>query len=618
MDLVLRVAARALRAGFIPDKFFKAKAAELKKLLLTPTGAPDMVAFEINDRVLPFYKKFEQELLEFGMHRFAEQSVRERIKAMVDIVEKLSSAHSGFHRATYTLPPQGPKAEVLSSLQTEIRSAYGEKFPRLANAFKATWFVDENQIATLADKVLRKASSTELQALERVAEGDFSSSPLGMKYEFLRRVGATAAALRLVKKEKVTWDPFRSMQMLRDVLEANYSDRADVQATEFDLFGMKIVVNDASVSQEQIKDYVKYLKEAHARLKTKGFGKVWYGTTLIDCSECGGVNQNTGDHDVGGHYNIQKDWVKIFVRPDPSIVELMAHELGHRHWYKGMTSEQRARFHGLVRTHEGRNPEKLKARRIPLATMAERRNRVFRVCDQILVNLHALDSESRQRPLTKDDLPSWKGAFRNDDNLLSDLYSVASNMVEKGGDLHQTPEVLRLGTEYSELLMEVQGDLVDKLSAAFQSDDVTRAVESYVGYFEARVKKLRDLGGEYLLRLTRSHNEIATEEAEKAIQEAKEKWEVDERQVLPVSDYGGSNISEAFAEVFMKYVMDDNMNRDQLESFKSVFASMKTMADLAPEEHYVQVCRGCGVKMGSCRCSGERTTVYGICPRCSS
>ncbi len=45
-----------------------------------------------------------------------------------------------------------------------------------------------------------------------------------------------------------------------------------------------------------------------------------------------------------------------------------------------------------------------------------------------------------------------------------------------------------------------------------------------------------------------------------------------EKPVTPVSDYGKSTIEEAFAEVFEHYVNGKDMNRDQLESFRSVLA----------------------------------------------
>lgn len=48
-----------------------------------------------------------------------------------------------------------------------------------------------------------------------------------------------------------------------------------------------------------------------------------------------------------------------------------------------------------------------------------------------------------------------------------------------------------------------------------------------------------------------------------------------EKGVVPVSDYGFSSIEEAFAEAFKHYVLGDDMNRDQLESFRSVLAAQR-------------------------------------------
>jgi hypothetical protein len=46
-----------------------------------------------------------------------------------------------------------------------------------------------------------------------------------------------------------------------------------------------------------------------------------------------------------------------------------------------------------------------------------------------------------------------------------------------------------------------------------------------------------------------------------------------EKPVTPVSDYGASTIEEAFAEAFEHYCDERDMNRDQLESFRSVLSS---------------------------------------------
>jgi len=579
MDLVLRVASHFLVGGFIPDKFFKAKTAELKKLMLTPAGMPDVTSFEIHDRVIPFYKKFEQELLEFGVHRFAEESIRSRFETMRGMAEKIAEGAAGFHKATNQFPPRGPKTEVLTSLEMAVRGAYGEKVKYLGHAFKTQWFIDGGQLEALADRLLKKATPAELGALESASNDDFRSSVLDLKYGFLKRVNAEAAALKLVKKTKITWDPFQRIEILRAALEANYSDKADMAPTEFDLFGMKIVVNDQSVDQDQVNKYVGYLKEAYARLKAKGFAKVWYGTVLIDCQQCGGVNYNDGG-EVGGHYNIGKDWVKIFERPGPFIVKLMAHELGHRHWFKGMSSEQRARFNSLVRTHEGRNPKKAEAKLIPLSTVVKRRSTLDEVLNPLAKALDQALKDAEAQRFDKEKARELRSFVRGDAQALSRLYQLGSNMVERNGDLYQSRESLQLGTEFSKLLMDVDAELVDKLNEILNTSlDFNESIEFWAGHFLTQTKKLHELGEQYLMATMKGHNETAKIEAEKAKTEIDTAWGADPRQVMPVSDYGSSNIDEAFAEVFMKYVMGDDMNRDQLESFKSVFASTEEYDD---------------------------------------
>ncbi len=113
---------------------------------------------------------------------------------------------------------------------------------------------------------------------------------------------------------------------------------------EFDLYGLKVVIQDNKLKAGDIEDYIRYLDETHARMVAKGFGDMWYGKVLIQCEECGGVNSNGAEFGVGAHFMITQDYVRIYARPNPYIVQLMAHELGHRYWFKHMNQSQRLRF----------------------------------------------------------------------------------------------------------------------------------------------------------------------------------------------------------------------------------------------------------------------------------
>lgn len=113
---------------------------------------------------------------------------------------------------------------------------------------------------------------------------------------------------------------------------------------EFDLKGMKVIVDDGLVTPAEINEYIRYLDHARALLQKKGFKKAWYGQVVIECRKCGGVNQYDPSLGVGGRYKISPNTVAIYIRPKKFIVELMIHELGHRWWFKHMTRENRLRF----------------------------------------------------------------------------------------------------------------------------------------------------------------------------------------------------------------------------------------------------------------------------------
>ena len=114
--------------------------------------------------------------------------------------------------------------------------------------------------------------------------------------------------------------------------------------TEFDLDGVKVIIDDRTVAPIQVKQYIKYFDEAHQRMVGKGFGKMWYGRIFVQCEECGGKNPHGEQFGVGGDYSIRKEDIRVFERPQPHVVRLIAHEMAHRYWYKHMSATQRAKF----------------------------------------------------------------------------------------------------------------------------------------------------------------------------------------------------------------------------------------------------------------------------------
>jgi len=361
---------------------------------------------------------------------------------------------------------------------------------------------------------------------------------------------------------------------------------------EFDLYGMKVVVDDRTVTPTEIKQYIKFLDEAHARMKIKGFAKAWYGTVFISCESCGGENSNGADLGVAGDYRIGQDTVQVYNRPGRFVVELMAHELGHRYWYKQMSSGQREKFRALIRVRKGPKPEWREKKKYP--------DEGKWAVDKAVTPLReALKDFAGERPKW------WKDAYTKFETLIPNLAwdmnnTVLDAMHKPGANATINAEVKGLFDDAlkarGELLRACQNmseGILDPLHKEPEPAKRPKSLDKYWwGVFDkARDNWIKEIEQKIEAVVTTAYIYIdaSVEAFNKAeadrVEQATKKWETeldgDPRSVLPVSDYGGSNISEAFAEVFAYYVMDKDMSRDQIESFKSILPSLKAASIVA-------------------------------------
>jgi 2'-5' RNA ligase len=302
---------------------------------------------------------------------------------------------------------------------------------------------------------------------------------------------------------------------------------------DFDLYGMKVIVDDRTVTALQIKQYIRLLDQAYARLRAKGLHQAWYGVVFIQCEDCGGENPWSSGG-VGGNYSYGPDVVRIFVRPSGYMPGLVVHELGHRYWFKSMSSEQRARFEDIVRA-----PDRLKKRpKVPFAGPIQD---VYRQCRSILHMMSNIQYELAPAQA--------KAKFRT---------------------------VVGQWVGYLQQALTALGKYVAEKELTSLAEAVERLVEIANSY-TAFEKAIRKSGHPYPDALAEW---AMTVEAlvHRIVKETQRLDPKDPSRVTPVSDYGESNIREAFAEAFMHYVMEKDMDRDQLESFRSVLSS--TQIDL--------------------------------------
>lgn len=112
---------------------------------------------------------------------------------------------------------------------------------------------------------------------------------------------------------------------------------------------------------------------------------------------------------------------------------------------------------------------------------------------------------------------------------------------------------------------------------ALREKTYAKVVGDWVKAFKNEVVAVQERAKKFAGRFFRAYNDLALDDYHQLSKEAQLKWEKDPR-VPPVSEYGKSNISEAFAMAFEYYVTGRNMTRGQIETFKQVLVGREGLA----------------------------------------
>lgn len=345
------------------------------------------------------------------------------------------------------------------------------------------------------------------------------------------------------------------------VLERYARSTQNLPPRTFTVGEVQVLVDDPSTTDDDMETYARLMSRVRGLLKAKGFGRAWYGKIHIDCKGCGGVNPN--DHGMtGGWYAPSSDAIWIFLRPTPSLIELLVHEIGHRVWYKVLKSGQRKRFTSLVKTHTVERPAPLEpAEPIKFFTNT------------------ALASAKRN---IANELQSAKAMLSNQESGLEDqLFQLTSAAFDISWDgLYQN---LGEEVEHASKMMVLERERAETMIAALplDADKLAEKLDVIARY-----------GDHYVDLAIRAHNNRAKfrRTQRQRLEDANKKWQDSYEQnpnpVLPVSSYGRSKVEEAFAEVFQQYVIGTaDMSQDQIESFRSVLASEGVSMNDANENH---------------------------------
>lgn len=362
-----RVARRFILAGFIPDKFWVTKKRELKRLLTRPIPRVRDLAWEIQGPVVDFFQAFERELIAHGMHHWATARVKAGVEQIIKRVrevgehyeklgQELGSAFQDRKKST-----EGAVAYHISYLIGEVLE---RKVKNALAAFKQQYVLPPGAIAQLTAKVIKKATPQEREAIDYEWQHpeDFGHPSLRVRYAFYNRIGLEKASSRLLQKVPVDvpFDPFDDIDYLLQALTNTMQEDTLAGFEDFMVGEMKVIVVAKNIGQYSSGNFVKQLVYAHALMKRRGFGRLWYGTIFImDINSEQLSEAETKRYEEYGYkkmearagaYHSGADTMMFYHRSE-NFVATLVHELGHRYWYKFMKPAQRARFNSMVKTN---------------------------------------------------------------------------------------------------------------------------------------------------------------------------------------------------------------------------------------------------------------------------
>lgn len=182
------------------------------------------------------------------------------------------------------------------------------------------------------------------------------------------------AAKQFVTDDLAEVDDLISQKLLRDMtkffeLKTGGEHHAVTVERELNVGKVKVIFQDQSIyAQERgevklpaemdpgereeirspwsLKEYVRFFRAARAMLDHKKLGRVWYGEVFVRV-RMRGTEVEHGAKKFGkafADYSPTGDTVRLYGDPGEFVVDALVHELGHRYYYKFMTSAERHRF----------------------------------------------------------------------------------------------------------------------------------------------------------------------------------------------------------------------------------------------------------------------------------
>jgi hypothetical protein len=313
---------------------------------------------------------------------------------------------------------------------------------------------------------------------------------------------------------------------------------------EATIHGMKFITLEPLF----IDEFLPFIEKAKALLDQKNMSKVWEGVCFISSHFMHqGDNGEVERHkEWGGAYTIPTGQISIYSeKADEQFVNNLIHELGHRLWFKGLTQKQREKFEDLIQT----SPRDAEFKMFYEKPEMILKHPTFPYDIDLRKQLRALIKSKYNGDITL----AIEDGKKYLDLLIKGINNFLNSFDNKKhlDNLRQKINQIIEQTSFIPLLVQLHPKIRDSLN--YFNEIIKSNIKP-----EKKIQPLKNSIQTFYLLV----NEILVPEKILEI--------VNIKPVDPVSGYGHTNIREAFAEMFLHYITNRNVTRDQSESFKEV------------------------------------------------
>jgi len=490
-------------------------------------------------------------------------------------------------RGPYSSHSTMSEGEELDALFKKLKNAIAEK-----RSSATHWYNVDNQKPGFGDGGFTKDQGEQMRKLYEEKFGELLTAYVPTKVnpakgqwnktreahltEFLDKI------LDLLRKDAARLQ--KSIETEKEQLGESPTEETfkDPVFKEFSLGRMKVIVTDPKGNGHYIRPYVRLLDIAHQLTSKKGFGQLWYGTLMLQSSSDykqlseseQAMYERAGYHDIqstAGEFHSGADVVVITAPADDRTIKTIIHELGHRYWFKFMGQSQRLRFKDLMRLEQ----KPLLSTPIKREVIEEARRKILAIGNdrkQLLKDFEddfraSADSAEVEKHI-KEYAPKFKAMVLDKDPIFTEMQKVFAPAIYGANPQEQR-------------LMDAVYPVYQRYTGKEDSAEVKFRRHMLPESFEGAWKRgMSDGLNQWLREAFKLHFEMedaALEYLNHVGKLGERKLDPDESKVMPVSEYGKTNPEEAFAEVFAHYVLNQDMTRDQSESFQSVLK--KTAAE---------------------------------------